>query len=222
MSCIHSNTIFDRSDEICEDCGFIIDSTCKLSTTDIRRCSLQKVDNKHIIKDIKNLKLDANIIETANKLYANVIQGKIYRGKHRKSIIYACIFQAYKRHGIPQSCENLLNELKITRKMGNEGLYILNKSLPKDSDVRNQCVTSKDIIIEYATKYKMDKNQIKNILDFYEKIKTKSFINQSKPKSIAASIIYYCIRKNVSIKEFSADLGVSSLTIKAIIKKIEQ
>lgn len=217
--CTHLHTVFEESDEICEDCGCIIDSSYRLSNADTRRCSFEKADTKHIFKDIKNCHLDADIIETANKLYNTVTDRKIYRGKHRKSIIYACIFQAYKQHNKAQTCEQLLLELKISRKMANEGLQIVNSTLPKDNTLRNTYVTAEDIIRENIQRYSKSDNEIENIINFFQVIKNKPFVNRSKPKSIAAAVIYYYYKP--SIKEFSEDFGVSSLTIKSIVRKIE-
>jgi len=74
-------------------------------------------------------------------------------------------------------------------------------------------------------KFDTTEEQIKEIQNIYAEIKNKSStINRSRPTSIAAGIIYYYIMKtgkDICIKAFASEVGLSDLTIKKIVKEIE-
>lgn len=225
MTCLHENIIEDGLDEICEDCGIIVNTSMKLSSHDVERCSIKRINNKSIYKDIEHLKLESNIAKLANNFYIQATSDQIFRGKCRKSLIFASIYQAYKLCGVPQSCDHVLQKLNITKKAGNRGLYILNKNLPKESEVQTIYVNAEHIIIEYMKKYSSSEKQIKEIISLYKKIKNSENISRLKPKSIAAGLIYYYIQTNstnsIKLKAHSDLCGVSAITIKKVIKYIE-
>ena len=109
VSCLHENTLNEKGITVCTDCGEEIETDISYNkewryygqsdnkyTTDPNRVQARKSEEKTIFKDVENLGFSENIISKANKIYADVTQGKIFRGNTRKAIVFACIFHAYK------------------------------------------------------------------------------------------------------------------------------
>ena len=86
---------------------------------------MRKNNEKNIDKDVENLCLPENVIQEANKIYQHVVKNNIYRGNTRKSIIFACIFYAYKQLGQPHSCDALIKLFNLEKRNGLRGLKIV-------------------------------------------------------------------------------------------------
>jgi len=112
--CLHKNSANDKGVEICADCGIEIYKELSLEpewryygdndskhSSDPSRCHIRKIEEKNIYKDIEKYNFPVSINEAANSKYIEVTGGKIRRGNFRQSIIYACIFNAYKDQGDP-------------------------------------------------------------------------------------------------------------------------
>ena len=112
--CMHLNISHNNC---CEDCGVEIDNSIMFNkewknnqnrnSSDPSRCLMRKNNEKNINKDVELLCLPDKVVQEANKIYQHVVKNNIYRGNTRKSIIFACIFYAYKQLNQPHSCDNL-------------------------------------------------------------------------------------------------------------------
>ncbi len=236
--CIHKTIVSLHSSKTCLDCGQEINSEIiydkewkyynindnKLGN-DTTRCQMRKTNVKSIYNDIKDMGFNERIMETANDIYISVTKGKIYRGNSRKALIFACVFNAYKIHKNPRSCEDLVKIFGLERRIGLKGLKLIHLNMPQDSDTRNIRITTKHIIAEMMKKFKTTDENILEVQDIFDEVKNRSsIINRSRPTSVAAGIIYYYILKTnnrITLKEFSVEVLLSQLTIKKIIKEIE-
>ena len=190
------------------------------------RCHLRKSDEKNIYKDVSNLNIPDTIIKEANSLYQHVVGKRIFRGNTRKSIIFACIFYAYKQSGQPQSCDTLTTLFNIERKDGLKGLKIVN--LHSDNDVvsKSTYITPENIISEIMKKFSASDNDIQEVIDLHSKIYKKSeILNRARPQSVASGLIRYYIlknNKNIPMNDFISTVGISELTINRIVKEISK
>ena len=73
-------------------------------------------------------------------------------------------------------------------------------------------------------KFSVTEEQKAEVIRLYEFIKNKSSkINRSRPQSVASGLTYYWIfnnKKQISLKEFVEEIGLSELTVARIAKEI--
>lgn len=229
--CMHLNIV----DNCCEDCGVEIDHSIifnkewknnnNRNSSDPSRCLMRKNNEKNIDKDVENLCLPENVIQEANKIYQHVVKNNIYRGNTRKSIIFACIFYAYKQLGQPHSCDALIKLFNLEKRNGLRGLKIVSLNATNKFINKSNYITPEDIIKEIMHDFSANETEINQVIDLYQKLKTKNsdILSRSRPQSIASGIIrYYIIKthKEISMEDFRDKVNLSELTINKIVKEI--
>lgn len=190
------------------------------------RCHLRKSEEKNIYKDVSNLSIPNNIIQEANSIYQHVVKNRIFRGNTRKSIIFACIFYAYKNMQQPQTCDSLINLFNIERKDGLKGLKIVNINCQNNTISKNNYITPQNIITEFMNNLSASSEDINNVIQLYDKIHKKSeLINRARPQSVASGLIRYYIlkhNKTISIEDFVSIVKISELTVNRMVKEISR
>lgn len=239
--CKHQNQINESGTLLCCDCGLAIstiisyekdwryygsDDTRKSS--DPNRCHIRKVEDKSIFKDVESYRFQEKIVNTANDIYTQVTNGKIYRGKSRKAIIFGCIFQAIKMNGKSYTCDSLRVIFGLDRKSILKGLKYVNLRAPKSLQMRTRLPNSNELVEEYMDKFELQADERAQILDYFARIKNRStMINRSRPQSVASALIYYflCKKKgsnNVNMNDFIQKVSLSELTIQKIYREIDR
>lgn len=238
-SCTHDNIICEKGVNVCVDCGEEIQSKITADKewryyghgdtkhiADPNRVQMRKLEDRSIYKDVENLGFSESIVSKANKIYAQVTQGRIFRGNSRRAIVFACVFHAYKLANHPQSHERLIGIFNLTRKTGLKGLKYVNLYAPKDSKIRTTYITPKNLVEEIMELFSATREQKQEVLELYEKIKNKSSrLNRSRPQSVASGIVFYWIcskGKDITLKEFAKKVSLSELTINKIAKEISE
>lgn len=238
-SCPHDNIIEEKGIGVCIDCGEEIQNKTTNDKewryygsgdnkhySDPTRVQQRKSEDKNIFKDVDGLGFSDNIVAKANRIYAQVTQEQIFRANSRKAIVFACIFHACKISGNSQSYEKLLKVFRLNKKIGLKGLKYVSFYAPKDSKIRTTYITPINLIGEIMDQFTASKEQTKEVIDLYEKIKNKSSkLNRSRPLSVASGIVYYWItqkNKSITLKEFAKKVSLSELTINKIKKEIEE
>ena len=239
-NCIHVNSVMERNQEICVDCGEIISKNFSyekewryygsMDTKHIRdpnRCNVRKLDEKGIFKDLEKYQINKKVIASANEIYETVTQNRIFRGNTRKGIIFACVFHAYNCNKIQQSCKSLMQVFDIEQKIALKGLKFVNLNLPKDIQF-HQDNSSNDVehlIQEILVEFNATPNQIEEVIFLYRHIQNKSsLLNRSRPQSVACGLIrYYITKKNpqYSMEYFREKIKLSELTLTRIVKEID-
>jgi hypothetical protein len=235
--CFHCNTTNEKSIEVCIDCGEEIIKNIENSkewryygqsdsrhSSDPNRVQIRKSEERNIFKDVENMGFSEKIVSEANKIYFQVTQGQIFRGNSRKSIVFACIFHAYKMSGKPQSHEKLIHIFNLNRKTGLKGLKHVNLHAPKNSSIRTTYITPINLVEEIMEKFSATNEQKNEVIKLYHKIKNKSSrLNRSRPQSVAAGLVYFWIcrkKKDISLKQFTKKVSLSELTVNKISKEI--
>jgi transcription initiation factor TFIIIB Brf1 subunit/transcription initiation factor TFIIB len=238
-TCLHDNIITEKGVSVCVDCGEEINQRIShekewryygqndtKNSSDPNRVQVRKMEERSIFKDVENLGFSESIISKANKIYAQVTEGKIFRGNHRKAIVFACVFHAYKICGKPQSHEKLIQIFNLNRKSGLRGLKYVNLYAPKDSKIRNTYVTPVNLIEEIMEKFTATEEQKQEVIQIYKTIENKSSkLNRSRPQSVASGLVFYWIckkGKDITLKDFSKKVVLSELTINRIAKEIAE
>ena len=236
-SCEHTNVLTDKGVTVCTDCGEEINR--KIShdkewryygpsdtkrVSDPNRVQLRSTSERSIYKDVENLGFAEIIVSKANKIYADVTKGKIFRGNSRKAIVFACIFHAFKVSGNPLSHERLINIFKLNRKTGLKGLKYVNLYAPKDSTIRTTYITPMNLVEEIMDQFDASNEQKNEVKKLYTQIHNKSSrLNRSRPQSVAAGLTFYWIckkQKDISLKDFTKKVTLSEMTINKIAKEI--
>jgi transcription initiation factor TFIIIB Brf1 subunit/transcription initiation factor TFIIB len=238
-TCVHDNVIIEKGVGVCVECGEEINQKIthekewryygqsdNKHSSDPNRVQMRKTEERSIFKDVENLGFSESIIAKANKIYAQVTQGKIFRGNSRKAIVFACVFHAYKISGKPQSHERLIQIFNLNRKTGLRGLKYVNIYAPKESKIRTTYISPISLIDEIMQKFTATQEQKDEVGKLYEQIKNKSSkLNRSRPQSVASGLVFYWIclkKKEISLKEFAKKVILSELTISKIAKEIAE
>lgn len=226
QQCNHINVIANQYNKTCIDCGIEINDEILKTHIDTSRCNVRRDTEKNIFQDVKDMNISDKVMRVANELFTEITSDNIRRGNARRSIVFACVFQAYKIMGKPQNPEALISLFHITKSAGMRGMKYLNKHVPKDSKIRTTHITPVDIIKDIVEKFHSSPEQENSIINIYNKINHKSnILNRSRPLSIAAGVIFYWIEKNnsnVSIDDFVKKVNMSAITIKKVAKEVKR
>lgn len=234
--CGHSNIHTENNATVCIDCGIEIDSH-KFNDKDWKyydegksaaRCQIKKEQDKSIYKDVEGKGIPEKVMSMADKLYSEVTKGGIHRKINRTSIIFACVYEAYKQNGIPQDFEKLVKAFYLERKPALNGIKYIAFRVPKNVYTTPEYtnVTPVTLIKNIMEMFFATEIQIDKVIEIYHKIKKGSkVITGCKPNSLASSVVYYWIKNhngnNISLKNFALKVKLSQITIKKICKNIE-
>lgn len=238
QECDHLDIIEDGGTKTCADCGFEMGRNSNFEkewryygeqdnsySSDPSRCHYRKITEKSIFKDVENMGLPNHIICKSDQLFDMVTRGDIYRGKTRKAIIFACVFQSFKVDGNPKSLEYLQKKFELKRKVISKGMNHFGMNVTRDAKIVYQCISPNDLIPEILHKLNADNKHITNVMELYKIIKNRSsLLNRSKPQSIGSGLVwYYCVytKKSTTIKELSLLVRLSEATIEKIAKEID-
>lgn len=233
--CTHENTIEDSRVTICVDCGQEIfkampnnrewryyskgDSRFRDNPTRVHQ---RKKDEPSIHRDLAKYNFSDNIVDLIVKLYKEVTGGKIYRAKRRDAIIYGCTYYAFRMLG-NNNTSNLARQMGVSSKNTLKGIKHVSLHT-KNPIVRKLQSTPKDIICEIMSNMRTSNENKAEVLDLYSQISDRSSrLNRSRPRSIAAGLIYYWSqtkRKHIDITEFAREVSLSNLTIRNIAQEI--
>lgn len=235
--CQHENLETQGSSKICMDCGTILMKDFSYEkewryygvhdtkhANDPNRCNFRKHVCRNIDKDVEKLGINAKIRNTANDIYKEVTQNKIYRGNTRKGIIFACVYHAYKINSLPHSCEQLITIFEINQKTALKGLKFVNLNLPIHSNIRNETIDIPHLIKETMQNFSATPVQVGQVLALYRQLENRSsLLNRSRPQSVACGVVkYFILQKNpdFSNEYIRQKIKLSELTLSRIVKEI--
>ena len=238
--CDHQNIVKQNDKEVCLDCGIEISQQLSLEpewryygendsrhSSDPNRCQIRKIEDKGIYKDIENMNFKPEITEDANKLYNMITSGTIRRGNFRKSVIFACIFNACKYKGEPLSSDELQDKFKLSKKDISTGLKFYNlkgREINEIKDKKAIHISPVIFIPRIMKKFNSNQYHIDKVNELYNMIQNKSsLINRSNPQSVISGLVfYYCrlIGKNITCSKFSKIVNLSDITVSRVSKNI--
>ena len=235
--CKHSNVSNENGVVLCMDCGEEIERTIFHDKEwryygqndgkrggDPNRVQIRKSEDRNIFKDVETMGFSEKIVTAANDLYYQVTKGKIFRGNSRKSIVFACIFHAYKMSDKPQTHETLIKTFNLTKRTGLKGLKHVNLNAPKDSRIHTTYITPVNLIQDLMDKFEATVTQKTQSIDIYHRTKNKSSkLNRARPQSVSAGVTYYWICRekiDITLKDFSKHADLSPLTINKIANEV--
>lgn len=247
--CLHLNKRDDVNDVYCIDCGMHILTRADFNpewrfygAKDSRRrknpsrIHHRRREVKSIKNDVKGMGFAPDIVNSADMLYTQVTEDKIYRGKNRKAIIFACIFNAYIEHGRPQCADKLNALFHLPRKALSGGFRIYTRAM-RDSKKQKVYVGPCNLIPNIMRELNATSKHIDRVTRLYTRLHEKMDavdgddaraeivrkITTSNPQSVAAGVVfYYCtlIGKEVNKDEFGEITHLSPATITKMTKNI--
>jgi hypothetical protein len=240
-ACMHVLTVVEGITKLCLDCGAEIEKVqtfereWRCYDTDAKRnparCIARKAEAMIIFKDLENMGIGEHVISVANEIYVQVTKGQIKRGKSsRKAIIAACLFHAYKRLGLPKSCDALRELFKDSNLLKSDFLHGFKHvalNMDKATGMHTTYITPQDIIYELMGILNATLEQRDAAIGFYEMLEPHSrLFKESRPQSVAAGVVFHYINNkntqgaSMTIKDFSAKVKISELTINKIRNEI--
>jgi transcription initiation factor TFIIIB Brf1 subunit/transcription initiation factor TFIIB len=236
MDCKHLDIISESDMLICSECGEEVKKTISFGKDfktsspgkNNSRCIQRKNEEKSIFADLSQYQLPQNIIDTANQIFKRVTKGGTYRGHHRLSLIFACVFNSYKQHKMAISIDALKEKFNnsINNKCISKGLKIVGIGLKDSGNLPAFHITPYNLVEEILLQFDANDQQIKHVKGLYKSIENKSsLLNRSRPQSVAAGIVYWYMwknNKNISIDDFSKRVKLSTLTIMKLYNEISK
>lgn len=239
IDCDHQQTVYANNNEVCLDCGCIISTDVSnnfstkvrnntKSVSETTRCQSGPSATKSIAKDLQNKNLPEAIINTANKYYFQLIGNECKRGHKRRAIIGVCLAAAFSEEEEAKSLPEICKLTNARTKDLKEGLKMWYEQYP-GTDV---FYTSPEALVKsYAAQLGIEQSHIGKIKGMCNEIKNKSLmLENSKPQSVAASMIYVYLIMNPDVKNhlgitkpiFTSKVKLSENTIIKISKEIKR
>jgi len=168
------------------------------------------------------------ISETAKSLYSIISDTKISRGKNRKGVIAACVFNACKECKVPRSVKEIAKIFDLDPKVLTKGCknYTEIIRLNKINVGRNQAsetIRLDDFIDRFCHNLSINGENTKIIKHISSLCEKHSLIYDNTPPAMATGCIYLLSQlKNleVSKKSISENCNISEVTINKCYKKL--
>ena len=170
-----------------------------------------------------------NIIsETSKSLYSIISETKISRGKNRKGIIAACVFNACKECKVPRSVKEIAEIFNIESKVLTKGcknyteiirINKVNVNRSQDSDT----IKLDDFIERFCHNLSIDKKNMNIIQKISELCESHNLIYDNTPPAMATGCIYLLSQLkqlDISKKFISDNCNISEVTINKCYKKL--
>lgn len=237
--CPHSNIDVIDGNNICQDCGVVIEelsyekewryygSTDNKSNKDPSRCNKGKTQQRNIFKDVEGMNFPESIVKLANRDFQTIVGDDIYRSDKRKGIICACVFHTYYNEGEIYTSDYIGQKFNIRRQCISDGMEKYHETFPES---RNINITAKDLVRfllkEAGIPLEPHLNNIKSICAYLEN--RSSLLNRSSPQSVSAGIIYLYLCLMTKLKDslglskikFSKLVQLSDITVGKIAKEV--
>ena len=233
MACAHKNVVTSNQCTVCTDCSEVLCDISKrrervgvytATSRNQSRHHYRRTHEKNIYNDVEGMDIPAPIIFMANEIYQVVTDGKTRRATIRKSIIFDCVFRAYKYSGVPKSVDQLRAVFPLTQKAISSGMKVVGLNIHKYKKIEPMYINARTLIPELMGKFNAKPKHVQNVVKLYSIIENKSaIINRSRPQSVAISLIYYYIKKtnrDISMLDYTKKVNLSEPTISKLIKEI--
>ena len=173
-------------------------------------------------------KLPNIICETTKSLYSVISDTKISRGKNRRGIIAACMFNACKECKVPRSIKEIAKMFDMDSKILTKGcknyteISRLNKwNVIRDNDYGT--INLDDFIERFCHNISISEKDMEIIKYISKTCRSLNLIYDNTPPAMAAGCIYLHIQlKNMDIskKIISDSCNISEVTINKCYKKL--
>lgn len=182
-----------------------------------------EINSKCNVNNLPNI-----INETAKSLYSVISDTKISRGKNRKGIIAACVFNACKECKVPRSIKEISKMFDMDPKILTKGCknYTEISRLNKGNVIRGQntsTINLDDFIERFCYNLSISDKDMKIIKNISTICKSMNLIYDNTPPAMATGCIYLLLQlknSDISKKVISENCNISEVTINKCYKKL--
>lgn len=165
----------------------------------------------------------SSIKQTAKELW--FLNTKVYKSQLRKEIMSACVYYACIENNNQVEIKELAERLGIN--ISNKGLKIMKEILhnsekryllSKIIDIKiyfNNCINT------FGSYVRIDDNVYHKCIKLYDVTKNIPEMINTSNKIICYSVLYFCIKDNVSLNKYSNICNINACTIKKNVDRIE-
>jgi transcription initiation factor TFIIIB Brf1 subunit/transcription initiation factor TFIIB len=222
--CDHLDTVKEAGSIVCCKCGLqlsdtLIDTEQRYytpgDTTNPNRHHIRRNDARSLFADLEKHSFPKPVIELANTYYTQIIDGQIYRAKMRTSIVFACVFNAFKALKEPRSPEDIARIFKLDKKGISRGLKMFSGFFK--GTVNNEHINAMHLVPKLLADLNISNplilEDLTKIYGFVEK--SSQLYKSSTPQSVAAGLIWYYLKKakiDMTKPRFSKAVGLTDIT----------
>lgn len=224
--CDHKNVALNQGYYECLDCGLQLTEN-KKDNNDFERCWVVKKTTKGLCDDVKHCNFPQQVVAKANEIFNLAVTKNDFRINRRRTIVVACIVEAYKMLDIPYLLKDITAQLPTSVENPLEGSEIIEPivkamDVNRERNIYNSPLDSAKELL-YAHWQNWD-DVIVEIANIFNQVGQKSkTLNTARPKSVAAGMIYYYIlinNKKITLKEFETKSKLSIATIKKMTLEV--
>ena len=192
------------------------------------RIQERKAVDCSIKTEMETLGLSKIIAEKALSLYSQVTGNKILKGNHRRSVICACVFYAYRLTGNDQPFNDITELVHIKKTDGCKGIKFFKMNTFHLPEIQALSITESPEVLIKSLVEKIGVDTANNIVEeitrlYYKIYNRSSLINNSRTHSVISGLIYFwiCLRKiDMKVANFASIVELTPLTIIKITKEI--
>jgi transcription initiation factor TFIIIB Brf1 subunit/transcription initiation factor TFIIB len=217
----------DKGFMTCLDCGEELYKTTSHERRfgDETRVSYRRQVERGIRNDVRDLNFADIVVTKADSLYQQFTGGSFYRGRKRRSTIFACFYYAYRMLGIPQDYKSLLTDFRISSRHGYFGIKYMGVNNPDrvtlfDEDLTHFVYTQR--LVRHLGLSEEDFDSLVRLRHLTHN--RSSVLNKARPQSLAAGLVLYLLKKRTERQrkvDISRSERVSEVTA-VTIKKVER
>lgn len=230
-SCQHSTTIKTNGITYCNECGLQlkeslveVEQRCYDYTTPTRHHA-RKMEGRNIYADLEKHHLPTPIVELANVYYTQMIDGQIFRAKTRTSIVFACVFNAFKMLNEPRSPEDLGRLFCLNKKGIINGLKRFSSFFRTTLPLKH--ITALDLMPRLLADLNIeDPTVYEDLATLYQYANGASKLyRSSNPQTVAAGLLRYYLHLvgiEVPKSKFSEVVGLTDITYAKLADETER
>ena len=162
-----------------------------------------------------------NVVETAAYIYRKAVNAKLTRGRTTVSLVSAALYAACRENNIPRTLDDIADAGNIERKILSRDLRTIIKKL----GLRLNQYDTTSFISKISNDMNLKEKTKRDAFDILKRCEKEQITAGKHPVGQAAASLYIaCIinGEKISQKKFSAEAGISDVTIRnraVLIKK---
>jgi len=174
-----------------------------------------------ILPELEGFKYTEEVKAEITMMFQEVTQGLTKRNKPRRAIIFCCIVNVCKKHGVVFDQNALKAKLEITDRNINTAMKDVTLLIGKASSA----ITIEDVIKTIMKAFDLRRELFDAIMAIYHNCKRISVLfNSAKPETVAAGLVYYYLMRH--LEDFDQEgyfekSNVSKDTIIAVYEEIK-
>ncbi len=194
---------------------------------DPTRCRIKAgIPDCGIWGDVKDMGFSHEVVYDTNKIYEQFAQGRIFRGKFRRSIIHACVTRVLEAmYDSEHNYEDLKKVFDIDGRTASRGATLVELHVPKTHAPRLDAVDQ--LVRDVMRNFNASREKIAAVQQIYHRVKNRSSVlNRSRSSTVACGVVRYYMLKHdegISIADFRSKVdNLGEVTIKKVVNEIKR